>query len=289
MDDATRRVGAEGPRATGRPRAATKTSDSDQRSQEIREEIAQTRDDMSDTIDAIQDRLTPANLVAQAGETVRNAATAKVKQMANTAGNAADQVLGSSFMDTVRSNPLPAALIGLGVAWMIFNSRSKSGNGRGSNRSSSQPDWRTLAATGMHDEASEGVVGTSRTAGSERGVREYTGEIASRAKDVVGSVRDSADRTGRRARVSFDRVMRESPLALGAAAAIVGAAVGVSIPTTDAENEFMGDARDTVVDRARHLAGDAADRVSDAAGQVKDIASRAASTTAPRPVSSGQE
>jgi len=46
-------------------------------------------------------------------------------------------------------------------------------------------------------------------------MREYTGEIASKAQDVVDNVRDGAQRTGRRARVSFDRVMRENPLALG--------------------------------------------------------------------------
>lgn len=283
MDDATRRVGAEGSRTTGRPWGPAKTSDSDQRSQEIREEIAQTRDDMSETIDAIQDRLAPSNLVAHAGETVRNAATAKVKQMANTANNAADQVLGSSLMDTVRSNPLPAALIGLGAAWMIFSNRSRSGNGGGSNRRGSQRDWRSITAPRMHDDVSEGAVGTSGTGGSGTAMREYTGEIASKAQDVVDNVRDGAQRTGRRARVSFDRVMRENPLALGAAAAIVGVAVGASIPTTDAENELMGEARNKVVEHARHLAGDAANKVSDVTAQVQEIGSRAASDVQSKP------
>jgi hypothetical protein len=57
---------------TGRM-SAPRTDESEVRTQEIREEIAQTRVEMSETIDAIQERLTPSHLVAQASETVRNA------------------------------------------------------------------------------------------------------------------------------------------------------------------------------------------------------------------------
>jgi len=50
----------------------------------------------------------------------------------------------------------------------------------------------------------------------------------------------------------------------------------MTLPETDAENEWMGDARDNVVERAKEIAGDAAQRVGAAADQVKDVASRAA-------------
>jgi hypothetical protein len=88
-------------------------------------------------------------------------------------------------------------------------------------------------------------------------------------------------RTTRRAQSSFDRVLRENPLALGAAATIIGAAIGMTIPATEAENEWMGEARDNVVERARGMASDAAERVQNAAEQVKDVASKTAQAARP--------
>src|SRR5204863_2264016 len=76
MDDATGRVGRKRKTtgATGGTVAATgnETGDptlpeeTDARAREIREEIAQTREDMSETLDAIQDRLKPSTIVANA-------------------------------------------------------------------------------------------------------------------------------------------------------------------------------------------------------------------------------
>jgi len=263
MDDATRRVGGEGTHAKRRsrnaqmPRAEAHSPDTEQRTMEIREEIARTRDDMSETIDAIQDRLTPAHLVAQAGETVRNAATEKVKQMANSVGQAADQLFDSSLMETLRSNPIPAAMIGIGAAWLLMKGRSGLHTDRysgGGYRSRYGRDWRNLDA------------GAGRSSGG------YSMESG---RSMGDDTEDSPQVT------TFNRVMRDNPLALGAAAVIVGAVVGMSIPATETENELMGEVRDTVVERARTLASDAASKVSDAAGQVEDIASRAATAVGP--------
>jgi Protein of unknown function (DUF3618) len=287
MDDATRRVGGEGTRAKGRSRKSQMSEveapspDTEQRALEIREEIERTRDDMSETIDAIQDRLTPANLVAQAGETVRNAATEKVKQMANSAGHAADQLLDSSLMETVRLNPIPAAMIGIGAAWLLMKGRSgsrASGYARGSYRSGYGRDRRNLDAGSSSSSggygSGYGAVGTSDPTEAGGSRRAYTEDLPFRARQFAGNVRNTAARTGRRAQVSFDRVLRDNPLALGAAAVIVGAAVGMSIPGTETENELMGEARDTVVEGARNLASDAASKVGDSASKVSDAADR---------------
>jgi len=289
MDDTTGRV------------TAGSQDETELRTQEIREEIAQTRVDMAETIEAIQDRLTPSHLVAQAGETVRNATTEKVKQMANTAGQAVDEVMDSSFVQTVRSNPIPAAMIGIGAAWLLIRGRSETnrysrsrdysryrssnaygsggayGNsGYGSSNayggaadagSYGSRDWRTTGAT------SEAAVGTT-------GYGDYGSSVAgesSRAWDS-GNERSTYGRYERQS-MSFDRVVRDNPLVVGAAAALVGVAIGMSIPASDAENRLMGEARDSVVDRARGLASEAADKVQDVAGQaanaVTDAAARA--------------
>jgi hypothetical protein len=294
MDDATRRVGKQNRPAsaanTEQPRARDPllTDQDEARARELRGEIAETRSGISETIEAIQERLQPGNLVAQAGETVRNAATEKVKQMANTAGDAADRVLRSSFIETVRENPIPAAMIGIGAAWMLFNRRAES---RGY-QDTSDETYRPYGRSGRYVSYGEGfdrpyertygAVGTRGTIGADDSqsmatrAKDYAADVTSRAQEFTGEIRETARRTSRRAQVKFEDVLRNNPLALGAAAALVGAVVGMTVPSTETENQLMGEARDSVVERARGLASDAADRVSEAAGSVQDLAARAA-------------
>ncbi len=84
-----------------------------------RAEIERTRADMSETVDAIQERLSPENLKEQAKDRVKEA----------TVGRA--QEAGSGIMETIRANPLPAALTGIGLGWLLVSARrSASGQTR---------------------------------------------------------------------------------------------------------------------------------------------------------------
>jgi hypothetical protein len=262
------------------------TPEEEARARELREEITETRTEISETIEAIQERLQPSNLVAQARDSVRNAASEKVHQMANTAGDAADRVMGSSFMETVKANPIPTAMIGIGAAWMLYNRRA----GEDRYRYYRGEPYRSYGRSGRYSAYGEGdrpYEGTYGAVGT-RGINENTESVASRAKDYAsdvtdraqqftGDVRETARRTSRRAQSTFEDTLRNYPLALGAAAALVGAVVGMSMPATETENQLMGDARDSVVDRARNLAGDAAERVGEAAVNAQDAVTRAAS------------
>jgi hypothetical protein len=87
---------------------------------EIREEIEETRAQMSGTIDEIQARLSPRRLMNEAKETVREATVGKVQDVMNSAGESA-----GSIVDRIKENPVPAALIGIG-AWWLFGKQSRS-------------------------------------------------------------------------------------------------------------------------------------------------------------------
>ena len=281
MDDSARRVGEVDPDVP---------EEVEDRILEIRTEIIETRDELGETIEAIQERLSPSNIVENAKETVKNAASEKVNQMANTAGAVADRVVHNSFMDTIRENPVPAAMVGIGLGWLMIKARDSNrfgGNGRyygeDYDRTSlygEQYDWRRRTASSSYRYDQPSTRSGSDTLGN---LGEIASEAASRVSDSADQVRSAARRTTRRAQISFDRVMRENPLALGAAAMLVGAAIGATIPSTDTENELMGDARDTVVDRARDMARDAAERVQNTAEQVKDVAGRTAEAAKPEP------
>ena len=281
MDDTTGRVTGTGGAYDDNP---------DVRTREIREEIAQTRVEMSETIEAIQERLTPGNLAAQAGETVRNAATEKVKQMAHTAEHAAEQIRESSFVETLRANPIPSAMIGIGAAWLMLKGRSQGGRAR---RYGEYPRYRVGAARDWRNETyvptAVGTSGsTAGTSGSTLGstgydygagysgdsgrVPEFGGDIRGYQGSSGGSYQGTGSYAGshgssyQRSSMSVDRVVRENPLAIGAAAALVGVAIGLSIPSTETENRVLGEARDSVVDRARDMATEATDKVKGAVG-----------------------
>jgi hypothetical protein len=101
---------------------------------EIRRDIEQTREEISETIDAIQDKLRPANLVSSATDTIKHATTERVRQMTHSAGNAASSMMyggenrSGGIVGSIRDNPMPAALIGIGAAW-LFMSRRSGGSG----------------------------------------------------------------------------------------------------------------------------------------------------------------
>ena len=63
-------------------------------------------------------------------------------------------------------------------------------------------------------------------------------------------------------------MIRDYPLAVGAAAAILGASLGMAVPETERENEWMGEARDNAWERAQEAATGAVDRVKEAAASV---------------------
>ncbi len=98
---------------------------------EIRNNIEHTRAEMSETIDALQERLNPQTLKEQAREqvreqyeevksTVRDATIGKAEAMMQNASDTVSET-SSSIMDTIRENPIPAALVGIGLGWLFMN------------------------------------------------------------------------------------------------------------------------------------------------------------------------
>ena len=98
-------------------------------SEAIRSEIDTTRRRMDDTMDALGDRLKGRHLFDEllgffrSDNGSRKAAEIREK-VSHSASSAAH-----SIADTVKANPMPALLIGAGIAWMIYSSR-KSPSGR---------------------------------------------------------------------------------------------------------------------------------------------------------------
>ena len=82
--------------------------------EDIHSRIEQTRAEMSDTIDAIQARLSPTRAIADVKDTVTDATVGRLKRLAHrTSGS------GRSLLDIARDNPLPVALLATASAGLI--------------------------------------------------------------------------------------------------------------------------------------------------------------------------
>jgi hypothetical protein len=245
------------PVTPGRPATRANTADdldpeTARRTRQIEGDIEHTRAELSETIDALQEKLRPSNLMSDATDRVKTATTEKVRDMADTAGDTVQEI----WADT-RQNPLPALLIGAGVAWMLYD-RSSNGTGNAS-RNREYSSRRYARAYEPYDR------GDFR-AGEDRWseARSQAHEVGTWAREAGSEARYRA----RRAQNGMQRMLRQNPLLVGAAAMLVGAAVGASLPETERENELMGEARDSLVDRAQDAAENAVSAVKEATSDV---------------------
>jgi ElaB/YqjD/DUF883 family membrane-anchored ribosome-binding protein len=283
----------------------TNIGDAPPETEHIKSQIEETRNQMGETIDAIQERLSFANISEQVSETVSNAIeTAKdtayeatIGKAVNFMKNFGDGVSHSTTFKAVKKNPLPLALIGIGTGLLVYQSMSKSssrtGNGTsrrlysggatGDESSTFGSAKRTLsdATDKIGDTASSAYESVSNVAGSA--YESVTGAVSSastRASDVASRVYDRAGEYGTIAHEKYDEYLEENPLALGAVAIAVGAAVGLAIPSTNYEGRLMGDAREKLMERAQDAAGGLVDKAKQAASEVGQTIKEEAQTLA---------
>ena len=69
-----------------------------------------------------------------------------------------------------------------------------------------------------------------------------------------------------RARRGFFDTLHEQPLVLGALGLAAGAAIGAALPTTDKEDEWLGDSRDRLAERAKEAGWEQVEKARAAAG-----------------------
>jgi ElaB/YqjD/DUF883 family membrane-anchored ribosome-binding protein len=237
-------------------------SDTDDELESLRLELARTRSQMSETVYAIQGRMNP--------QYVREQASSQAKDTAKEAG--------SSLMDTIKNNPVPAALTGAGVVglgWLIASGSGDSGSG-GSRRSSGGSRQRGVDDGPYYYGSSERSYpayygeseyeGSSESSSRERAqeaagqARERAGQVGGQLQDRAGQAGEQAQQQAQRAKGGFQQMLQESPLALGALAVGIGAAVGFAVPGTSKENEAMGETRDNLVERGKQSARETRER-----------------------------
>ena len=253
----------------------------------IKAQIEETRSQMGETIDALQEKLSFSNLSEQVSEHVNNAIeTAKNSVYDATLGkavgfmkNMGDGIGDSKFVRTARSNPFPLILIGLGAGWLAYSSYSSGGRSRRSfreragygrdqfaDRDRARRDMErgtsfdlnarhreeSSTMAGLSDKASALTDKVSTAANSAYESASNTmGTAVTGAKDFANRTYSKAGEYGSAAFDTYDRYINENPLAVGAAAFAIGAVVGLAIPSTRYEGELMGETRDELLRKAQ--------------------------------------
>lgn len=250
----------------------------DRETDQIREQIEETRGQMGETIDAIQDKLSFSNLSEQVSEHVNNAVeTAKDAVYGATIGKAAtfmknfgEEISKTSIVKTAKDNPFPFILIGLGAGLLVYQNFGK----HGSNHTRRQ--LRSGRKPALSDPTDQTSVPNGETVpGKANGLAETVSNAAGTAYNKVTSAVDSAvsgvgdmagqayskvGDVGTAARDQYDHYIEENPLAVGAVALALGAAVGMALPATRYEEQLMGQARQDLLDKAQNTASDLLDK-----------------------------
>lgn len=228
------------------------TDETDEEVEVIATEIEQTRDEMTGTVQAIGDRLDPANIVQDAKETVREATVGRVEHMTSNALETAGDT-GSGILETIRQNPLPAAMAAIGIGLLVMNRST----GRGTYRADRywEGGWRDADEYRSGYGTGSGM--TERAGETMDQVSQKAGRVASEVRSTVGELPDQVGTTARDVGWNAQRVLEDNPLAVGAAAFAIGAAIGMALPETEVERNVLGQATDRAIDTAQRTASEA--------------------------------
>jgi hypothetical protein len=293
----------------------------DASSEEIRQEIRGTRRGMDETLNELGERLHPRHLLDDVVDLFRGGDRASNSQLARTSKD-----VGRTVSRAVREHPLPALLVGAGIAWWIVDAVSdddeegydgRHGDGDRSYRRRNgdvserrrRENWGYKpypgpTAPAAYEPLTEQGTGETGDVG-ERSVMERTGEKVKGAATAVGqTVSDAASAVGDRvsdaasavgdtfrqggraatsaATASWERGKRslhdyseygtravseqagrlkdrfndasdEYPLAMGGVFLAAGMLVGLLLPRSEKEDEWLGETSDEVKDEARRL------------------------------------
>jgi hypothetical protein len=190
--------------------------------EQLEREADEIRADMDRTLDALERRFSPGQLLDRSLIYLRE--------------HGGDWT--RSVGETVRNNPVPILMTVAGLTWLLSSSlwsrtRAQSPLLEGEvDEDLAEEDFVDL-------DLEEEIVDETRGAGRLR-----------------QGVRQGVEATRERAQLVQERVsslMDEQPLVFGAIAVAIGAIMGAAIPTTDYENRTVGQVRDRALEKAKQM------------------------------------
>jgi ElaB/YqjD/DUF883 family membrane-anchored ribosome-binding protein len=265
---------------------------------DLEREVDQQRAYINETLDALEQRFSPGQIVDQV--------------LSYTRSNSGD--FSRNLVDTVKSNPMPTLLTATGLLWMMYGqNHNRSGQSHASGYPTKasygvDPAYSTGASydtssggngrgAGMKDKAGKLKEGASGSMGKAKdrlhqmgdsaghaggGARQQASHYAQDARHYAHDAQNAVRNTATQATQGFQRMLKEQPLAVGAIGIALGALVGAALPESRREDELMGDKRDDLMDQARHQAEDAKQSATEAGKRFAEDAQQTASEAGQR-------
>jgi hypothetical protein len=212
---------------------------------EVEREVEATRSDLDRTVEAIKEKMTPGQLFDEASRAM---------------GSTGQQIL-SKFTEQAKENPLPLAVMGVGLAWLMTSSNKRQSASYVGTSSLYEPRSFDPRGPGLgdkmrsaRDHAGDAVAGAQHRVGDAMSAVGHAGQGA--AHSVGSAAQTAAHKTaeyGRRAEEGFWSMLEREPLLIGGLAVVVGAAIGAALPGTEAEDRMVGEARDQLMDRGKDV------------------------------------
>ena len=171
----------------------------------------------------------------------------------------------ADLRDAATRNPVSAALIGMGVLWMLTGAKPTTGVGS---------VLRSAGLDGVPDALSDVGAGLKEKAGS---VADAAASTLDTARAHGASAIDNVVDYGRAmtesgavetAREGLSELFRAQPLALGAIGLAIGAGIAAALPKTDVEDAYLGEASQTLRTQASEIAGQQVEKATALASDV---------------------
>jgi len=196
----------------------------------------------------------------------------------------ADSLKGGRLGEVIQANKVPLTLIGIGVAWLVASNTGLAD--RFANDERVQAARRRIGEfagdIGIGGGSSDGAGGQILGPDGERLARSdssrgdgWVHQAAGAARGAISTVRDAGHAVLDRAGAATDLASRAStqvteklstdPWLIGVAGLVAGALLAAILPPTRIEQDYIGEARDGLWNKANELGHEAAERVRELA------------------------
>ncbi len=247
--------------------------------QVIRSEIDTTRHRMDETIDALGQRLKGRHLLDEVLHLFRkHQENGNMTKLKNRISDTADTAY-HSVVDTIKSHPVPIALVGAGVGWLIYE-RTRSTRaaedfsefrgtppydddfapepvpGPGIRESGFRPEAQARA------ESACSLSNEGKSSGAMESLKQKAADVSGRLRETTEEAREKARRLYETSRDRVALAVETHPLQSGLVLLAVGLAAGLLIPTPRRLSERWKPKARELGERARDKAKDLMERGS---------------------------
>jgi ElaB/YqjD/DUF883 family membrane-anchored ribosome-binding protein len=206
---------------------------------DLEREASQIRADMDRTLDALERKFAPSQLIDRSLGYLREH------------GGELTQNVG----EVVKRNPIPILMTVAGITWLVASSLRTRRNADDETFGDESPyageSYASESYAG-HSSLDESQ-GDGRLRATVTQTKERLRSTGAAAADKLSRAADMTRERTRRAQVQIESLVSERPLLLGGIAVAIGAVIGAVIPTTQYENKTVGQVRDRAVRRAKEL------------------------------------